>query len=170
MARIFFAWELGGEYGHVIACAVLARALQARGHTIALMLRDQHPLSMLPETKDYDVFQAPRYAQEGRTNVVPASYADIMLGCGYSDHDALTALVEAWRKPLEQWKPDLVVADFAPTALLAARLLGLRRVTYGNGFFTPPRLDPLPPFRFDEPVPAERLRQANDQVVANVNV
>ena len=57
----------------MIACAVLARALQARGHTIALMLRDQHPLSMLPETKAYDVFQAPRYAQEGRTNVVPAS-------------------------------------------------------------------------------------------------
>jgi len=70
---------------------------------------------------------------------------------------------------MSRWQPDMVVVDFAPTALLAAHSLGLPRVTYGNGFFVPPRSTPLPPFRFDAPIDVGRLARTEQAVLANTN-
>jgi UDP:flavonoid glycosyltransferase YjiC (YdhE family) len=169
MARIAFAWELGGSYGHALASTTLAHALHARGHRIALVFRELHQLALLPESRDFDIFQAPRHAAEGLGRPRPDSFADILLGSGYASANDLTALIGAWRSLWKAWKPDLVVADFAPTAIAAARLLDIRRVTYGNGFFTPPRLDPLPPFRHDEPISTEAVAASDRQALESVN-
>ncbi|MGE5616897.1 MAG: nucleotide disphospho-sugar-binding domain-containing protein [Bacillota bacterium] len=169
MARIAFAWEFGASYGHAVSCTGLGTALHARGHAIGFMFRELHQLAVLPETAAFDVFQAPRLPREGVGAERPASLADILLGCGYDDPRMLVALVGGWRALLRHWNPDLVVADFAPTALVAAGLLRLPRVSYGNGFFTPPRLSPLPPFRYDEPVDANRLRAVDARALASVN-
>lgn len=169
MARVAFAWELGQSYGHAVSCAGLARPLNVRGHAIAFMFRELRQLNVLPEAQAYDVFQAPCSSREGAGERVPASFADILLGCGYRDPNELIGLLGGWRTLLATWRADLVVCDFAPTALLAAHTLGTRRVSYGNGFFTPPRLAPLPPFRFDEPVDPS-LVAANDALaLASVN-
>jgi UDP:flavonoid glycosyltransferase YjiC (YdhE family) len=170
VARIAFAWELGSAFGHAIGCASLAQPLHAHGHEIAFMFRELAQLAYLPEAEAYALFQAPRYRREGEAATSPASYTEILLGSGYRDADTLAGLLGAWRSLLSHWRADLVVADSAPTALLAARSMGLRRVTYGNGFSIPPRLDPLPAFRFDEPVEHARLVAADRQVLTNINV
>ena len=170
MARVAFAWELGGEFGHVMSCAALAHGLDLRGHRIAFMFRELRQLSVVPEAKGYDIFQAPRSPREGEgVSNMPASYADIMLGCGFADPRELLGLVAGWRSLLERWKPDLVVADFAPTSLLAARTLGLTCVTYGNGFFIPPRRTPLPPFRVDTPPDPKLVAASDARALASVN-
>src|SRR5450631_455669 len=169
MARVAFTWELGGELGHAMACNALARLLHARGHRIAFMFRELHQLSFLADTSAYEIFQAPVSVSEGRGSAVPASFADILVGCGYDRPEHLAGLLGGWLAIFRRWKPDMVIADFAPTALLAARALGLRRVSYGNGFSIPPRLTPLPPFRFDEPVSTERVIQADARALASVN-
>jgi hypothetical protein len=169
MARIAFAWELGGSIGHALSCAGLARALHARGHSIALFLRELKTLALLPEADGYDVFQAPRSAREADVAFVPVSYAEILLGCGYRDARELACLLGGWRALLGAWRADLLVCDFAPTALLAARSMNLPRVTYGNGFFTPPRLVPLPAFRVDTPVDPARIAASDAAVLAQVN-
>lgn len=169
MARVAFAWELGGEYGHVVSCAGLGAALERRGHAIALMFRELQRLSVLPETAAWDIFQAPHLEREGEGIGRPVSFAEILLGCGYADPRVLSRLLARWRELLSEWKADLVVADFAPTALLAARTLGIPRVTYGNGFFLPPRRAPLPPFRIDEPVDPARVARADAAALASVN-
>ena len=169
MARIAFAWELGGEYGHVMSCAGLAGGLALHGHRIAFMFRELRQLSVIPESRNYDVFQAPRSPREGRGMAIPASYSDILLGFGYSDPGELTALVGGWRSLLARWKPDLMVSDFSPTSLLAARTLGIECVTYGNGFFVPPRASPLPAFRVETPPDPAHLARSDTSVLANVN-
>ncbi|HXN15077.1 MAG TPA: nucleotide disphospho-sugar-binding domain-containing protein [Usitatibacter sp.] len=169
MARIAFAWELGGEYGHAMACAGLARSLNAQGHHIGLMFRELRQLAFLPETTAYELFQAPRSMREGAVPAMPASFAELLLGMGYADPADLCARLGAWRALLSHWRADLLIADFAPTALLAARLLDLKRVTFGNGFFTPPRLSPLPAFRIDEPIAPERLVATDRQALAAAN-
>jgi UDP:flavonoid glycosyltransferase YjiC (YdhE family) len=169
MARIAFAWELGGEFGHVMSCAGLAAGLDLRGHRIAFMFRELRQLAVVPEARHYDIFQAPRSPREGQGVDVPASYADILLGCGFFDPRELEGLVRAWRSLLAGWKPDLVVADFAPTALIAARTLGISCVTYGNGFFIPPRASPLPPFRVDTPADPERVARSDARALESVN-
>ncbi len=169
MARILFAWELGGELGHVLACATLANTLALRGHHITLALRELAPLRFLPDASGYDAFQAPRMARETPVADRPVSYPEILLGCGYREPRDLVELVRGWDALLSQSRPDLVVADYAPTALLATRIRGIRRVTYGSGFYTPPPLSPIPPYRFDEAVDPARLKGAEDAVHACVN-
>ena len=169
MARIAFGWELGGEYGHVMSCAGLAGGLELHGHRIAFMFRELRQLAVIPEARNYDVFQCPRSPREGEGMGLPQSYADIMLGCGYGRPAELAALLGGWRSLLARWKPDLLVADFSPTSLLAARTLGIPSVTYGNGFFVPPRASPLPAFRFDAAPDAGRLARSDATALASVN-
>ena len=133
------------------------------------MFRETAQLALLPETSAFDVFAAPRLEAKGVATALPVTYADILLGCGYRETERLTSLLEGWRSLFERWKPDLVVADYAPTALLAARTLGIRRVAYGNGFFIPPRKSPLPPFRIDEPVDPRGVAAADAAVLESVN-
>ena len=171
MARIAFAWELGGELGHAIACWGNASALAARGHSIAFMFRELHNLRFLPgSTEGFALFQAPTFPDEGVGEGTPVSFADILRGCGYRDPVALAGLVRGWRELFRAWKPDLVVEDFAPTALLAARLEGIPRVRCGNGFAMPPRTRPIPPFRFDAAPPRERVEAAEAAVLSVVNL
>lgn len=168
MARILFAIELGGELGHVRACGGLANALGMRGHRIAFALSDLHSPEAIPAKVPYEVFRVPF----GRTisNLVrPASYAEVLAGSGYRSAATLAPLAQAWRAHFEQSKPDAVVADYAPTAMLAARALGIKCINYGMGFTVPPRLTPLPSFRFDEAVDPERIRRADSQALEAVN-
>jgi hypothetical protein len=169
MARIAFAWELGGEFGHAMACSALARMLQARGHEIAFLFRELHQLSFIADTSDYAVFQAPVSVREGHRVAIPASFAEILVGCGYDSGRHLAGLLGGWLSLFDRWKPDLVLSDFSPTALLAARLRGLRRVSYGNGFAVPPRLSPLPAFRFDEPIDPARVVQSDARALGSAN-
>ena len=170
MARIAFAWELGGELGHAMACNTIGRALHARGHRIAFVFRELHQLALVGDYAAHDVFQAPTpVAERTDKSVVYSTFADIMLGRGYDRPAHLAGLLGAWIAIFGHWKPDLVVADFAPTALLAARALGLRRVAYGNGFSVPPRLTPMPSFRFDAVVAADLVREADARALRNVN-
>ncbi len=169
MARIAFAWEHGGELGHAMACSALARVLRARGHHIAFIFRELQPLSLIPGTSAYEVFQAPVYPDEGRGAPIPVSYADTLPACGYGDARHVTGLLGRWLALLEGWKPDLLVADMSPTALLAARLLRLKRVAHGNGFAIPPRLSPLPAFRFDAAVAPERVAEADSRALEGAN-
>jgi len=167
--RVAFAWELGGELGHAMSCAGLARALRARGHSITLIFRELAPLAHLPETQSYDRFVAPSFPGEGAGMRPPSSLAEILLGCGYADRSWLVSALREWMRLLRECKPDLLVADYAPTALLAARVLGLRRVTLGISFAVPPPLTPLPPFRFDRPPPPDAVASVDARALAAVN-
>ena len=169
MARLAFAWELGGEFGHAMSCAGLARSMSARGHAISFIFRELGQLALLPETASYDLFKAPVLARQGLGALAPASLAEIMLACGYSDPAWLTGALREWLRLLGEWKPDLLVADYAPTALLAARVMGLKRVSLSISFAVPPPVTPMPPFRFDRPVAPERLAALEGQVLASVN-
>jgi UDP:flavonoid glycosyltransferase YjiC (YdhE family) len=169
MARIAFAWELGGELGHAVACAALANTLSMRGHRIGLMFRELRSLAFLRDTGDYDVFQAPVLPEERPGAPVPATYADIMLAAGFGDAMALAGLVGAWRAIFMRYRPDVVIEDYAPTALLAARTLAIPCIRFGNGFAIPPRASPLPSFRFDQPVSAAGVAESDTRALAGAN-
>jgi UDP:flavonoid glycosyltransferase YjiC (YdhE family) len=81
----------------------------------------------------------------------------------------LQGLFVGWRSLLGQLQPDLLVADYAPTAMLAARSLGLRSASVGIGFFLPPDVAPLPSLRDWEPVQASRLAAADAQLLRAAN-
>ncbi|APV50135.1 hypothetical protein BWI17_10835 [Betaproteobacteria bacterium GR16-43] len=168
MARIAVVWELGNSLGHATSTARLGEALQKRGHSVSLFLRETGALRYLPEARSLEVFASPAIP-EAPTAFAPSTYPHILAGSGYRDAETLSPLFNGWREHFARVKPDLVITDFGPTALLAARALGIRRATYGNGFFTPPRLTPLPPFRIEAPVEAQKSAADEAYVLGVVN-
>lgn len=168
MARIAYCWELGGSIGHVTSGVRLSQALEGRGHETVLLLRELHHLLLVPDGEAATALQAPVLPETPDTPT-PSTYVDLLRGSGYGDPKVLAAHIGAWMALLRECRTDLVIADFAPTALLAARVLGIRRATYGNGFSVPPLSSPLPPFRLGTTAGGFEAAHAEARVLESVN-
>ncbi len=170
MAHFHLAWELGGGLGHAVPLKMLAAALLARGHRVSMALRDlAHTRSVLADLH-VPKLQAPVWLH--RTVGLPAnpsSLAEILLTCGYLEAPPLLGQVGGWRDLFGLLKPDLVIGDYAPTALLAARSMGVRSASIGLGFTMPPAGQPLPCLRDWEPIPEARLAGAEQRVLQVAN-
>jgi UDP:flavonoid glycosyltransferase YjiC (YdhE family) len=70
---------------------------------------------------------------------------------------------------MKLFSADVVVADYAPTATLAAYLIGIPTVTVGTGFELPPTSSPLVPFPGFSGATQEKAQQADERVLSNVN-
>jgi UDP:flavonoid glycosyltransferase YjiC (YdhE family) len=167
MARVLCAWEFGGDLGHVRRLMPVAHALRAAGHEVTFALRDSRHLEA-PRQDGFEAFVAPLLRTPKQVNPAPVSFSDILLNVGFDDRPALAGALRAWRWLFDLVKPDLLVADYAPTALIAARAAGLRRVTLGSGFSQPPEGDPLPVMRAWAPIEAGVLRALDDRLVGSI--
>lgn len=137
-------WELGAGYGHLARLAPVARALAALGHDISVAARDVLTAHAMLAGHGFAIHQAP-IRLSGTAMPGPAlNYADILMRSGLSDGGAITALIVAWRSLFDALSPDLIIADHAPTALLAARAGNRRAAALGTGFAVPPPLTPMP--------------------------
>lgn len=167
MARILLAWELGANLGHVSRMQALAQVLTAQGHDCLYAASD---LRSAEEWRLAPVFQAPVRAGAARNPVrTQVSYASLLNNSGYDDVIALAGRLRGWRALLQQLAPDLLLADHAPTALVAARSLALPAMMVGTGFTLPPLREPFPVFQPDLPVDASVLRHNEAAVLQNLN-
>lgn len=169
MARVLVAWELGGGLGHLIRWRPLLQRLRKTGHSIDLALRELARADALYPSTDYRLHQAPVNlgAEVGLRPV--RSFTDILHNTGFDKAAALTARCRAWGALYESVRPDLVIFDHSPTALLAARGRPFRKAIIGNGFISPPPVDPLPAFApsLDEGTGARQDKDAQTLRLAN---
>lgn len=158
MATILFAWELGGGLGHVGPMERLATALTGLGHKAVFAVKDV-ALSRQLLGRRWPVFQAPMGASAARSlsSGGAGSYADILAVRGFADADELEPQLLTWMDLIDQLRPDLLIADHSPTALLACYGI-VPSVIVGYGFYVPPHhLPALPTFRDGvAPVATER--------------
>jgi len=169
MARILFAWELGTGYGHIGAFLPAALKLREHGHEVAFALRDLSRFESFLGRHGFAPLQAPVWLPDTPTFPPAVSYTEILFRVGFLNVDGLTGMLKAWRQLLHLVRPDLAIVDHGPTALLAARWLGLRRAVFGTGFASPPRLRPMPSFRSWAEVAPQRLVESEQRVLAVVN-
>lgn len=165
MSRIVFAWELGANYGYISQFLPFARELKARGHEVVMVVRELHHASRMLADSNIPLMQAPLWLPnvQGLPDP-PLNYAEILLRYGYHDASSLVGVVNAWRALFMLFRADVLIASHAPTALLAARTMGLTAAPLGTGFSIPPRLNPTPNLRYWIKVPYERLVES-DQIV-----
>ena len=170
MSRFLLGWELGGGLGHVGNLVPLARRLKQEGHEVTLALRDLRSLATIAADPDTAVLQAPCCIHDyNGLAEPPLNYTEILMRYGYLDEGMLFGLVAGWRGLLQLTRADAMVADHAPSALLAAMTLGVPRVAFGTPFVTPPRQSPMPNMRHWIAVPGDRLAEGEVRVLAIVN-
>lgn len=168
MSRLFYAWEFGANLGHIAALLPFGRALRDKGYTLDWAVTQTGPAARLLQREGFGWLQAP-VMPEVRREGPPLSYADILLRFGYADAEDLLGLVVAWRELLKLTGTRLVLADHAPTAVLAAQTLDIPVMLFSNGFTVPPRMRPLPNMRPWNDVPVETLLALEDVALASVN-
>jgi UDP:flavonoid glycosyltransferase YjiC (YdhE family) len=170
MAKILYTWELGEDLGHIHRFLALATRLSAHGHEVVLAAKDLSRIESLPSMQNYVALQSPLWLNAVKGLPEPqVCYADILQRCGYLDAKGLLGMVKAWRWLFNIINPQLLIADHAPTALLASRGLGFPRVTYGSGFFSPPRTTPMPSMRPWMNLPAHRIKDSEAAVLQTIN-
>jgi UDP:flavonoid glycosyltransferase YjiC (YdhE family) len=137
MASVLYAWEFGANLGHIGTFLPIARELRAHGNAVHWVVTHPHQAARLLPKAGFDWLQAPTMPEQQREGP-PLSYADILLRYGYADSNNLLGLVVAWRELLRLTGANVVLADHAPTAILAARTLDIPVMLFGSGFFAPP--------------------------------
>jgi len=170
MSTILWIWEFGGGLGHTLPLRPLALALAARGHRNVLAIREFAGVLKIFSPGEIALLQAPVKLSPAENAVEPPStYADILTHYDFQSADDLSARLMAWRTLFESVKPDLIVLDHSPTALLALRGTSYKKMLLGHGFFCPPDIYPLPSFRGWVPTDPETLRRTEDHVLAGMN-
>lgn len=131
------------------------------------MLRDLSRAQAALGAQGFALYQAPVWLPAVRNAPSPPqTYAEILQHHGYLDGDGVLGLARAWRGLFDLLRPDLLLLDYAPTALLASRGLPVARATIGSSFYLPPQCDPIPAFRATD---AQRVRRAEAKVVEVAN-
>lgn len=136
--RALFCWEIGEASGHVAPYLSLFSALAAEGWEVALALRNTSAADAAARAR-WPVFQAPVCLNEF-TGIasVPANHTELYLGFGFAHPETLAGLTQGWRALFDAWRPDLVIANNAPVALLAAHGRRVPAIRLGTGFECPP--------------------------------
>lgn len=168
MAHIVMCWELGGDLGHVARMRPLGEALRARGHRVSFIVRETLAAGRLLDPVHYSWLQAPLHPELVSPIYSPTlNFTQIMHNVGFHDHNAIVGRMHAWRNLFDALKPDLLVFDHSPTALLAARGLPLKRILLGTGFGIPPAVAPLPPF--DAETKIQELETSEREIMERIN-
>jgi len=167
MARVLFAWELGGDLGHARRVFEVARGLRRLGHETAFAFQDLLALGALGASAEW--FQAPLIASPATAPTrPPLSHSEILVYRGYGDALSVAGNTRGWLGLFSLWKADALVADYAPGALIAARAARLPHVSIGSGFSTPPPRDPMPALRSWAAIEETALRRADATLLAGV--
>jgi UDP:flavonoid glycosyltransferase YjiC (YdhE family) len=144
MASILFAWQLGEGYGHTGTFLSIAAALRERGHTVIAAVPDPATSGRLGERLGDRILQAPPLRLYRALDPPPASYAQLLQAHGFDRAPLLREHVALWRALFTPTGCDMVIANHAPGALLAAYVAGIPLVQLGTGFAIPPGVQPSP--------------------------
>ncbi|MBW4501613.1 MAG: hypothetical protein KME57_19135 [Scytonema hyalinum WJT4-NPBG1] len=159
MTRALLAWEIGGGQGHLHLLAAIAQKLQASGiEPIFALQNAQIKGANLPGK----VLQAPGAmirSLDDKGDNKSYLFTDILYIFGFSTALTLSFHIKAWQNLVDLVKPSLIVADYAPALVLAAKGK-IPTIVVGNGFSVPPSVKDFPPIR-PLPVPIAAIhRQA----------
>lgn len=146
--RVVAAWEMGAGFGHLDRLALIGRELRRRGHEVVFVLRDLHHAKRRLGMDGFRIAQAPIRLPRPISSPFLGNYAAVLAAAGWLDADGLTGLLSGWRIWLDLLQPDLVLADHAPTAVLAARGQGVPVCVVGNSFQVPPAAEHFPPMMY----------------------
>ncbi len=167
--RVLFSWELGDNNGHLARSLGVALNLRDKGVPVLHAVRNTAIAEGILSTHQLRYIQAPVHIRAGAYNRQLSSYASILLASGYDRSNDLLGLLKGWISAISLYGADVVIADHAPTAILASRILGVPAIALGSGFEIPPSVDIFPSIIPWKSVPRSELAADHDAALVNVN-
>ena len=137
------------------------------GHEVTMAFRDSSFIESA-RAEGFETFIAPLLKIQREMNPSPLNFSDVLLNLGFRDARGIAGALRAWQSMFEMLAPDVLVAEYAPTALIAALLAGIRRVTVSAGFSVPVLRDPLPDLRPWQPTDPKILRALDDRLLTTI--
>ena len=137
--RLLCVWEQGANLGHLSNLRLPIEVALELGYEVLVAARE---LNRVPEVLGglaVTYLQAPF-----KQNVVAAdhrafqSYTHLILRQCFSTPVELEMLARAWRGLFDLVRPDVVLFEHAPTALVASHDYCFKKVLVGSGFMVPP--------------------------------
>lgn len=161
----------GADLGHINRFLSVALRLRDQGHRQVMLLRDITRAESILGEHGLEFFQAPVWLTQIQGLPPDINFTETLYRFGYLYPDGLMSMATAWRNAWKLLQPQLMIFDHAPSALLAARRLGIPRVLIGNSFGIPPLVRPLPRFRWwtDGLVDQTRLAETEARATRNSN-
>ncbi len=171
MATIIGICELGGYLGHISKISSLLQRLHALGHQVVAVLPDISFVAFMEaQEPPIPYVLGPKLPMPAfKTSRDPVNLSEVLLCAGLGTDSVLTPCANLWRQLLLLLKADLILADYAPTPLLAARTLGVPAVVLGTGFSVPPPVSPLPAFNRRLVIHETALKASDEQLLTALN-
>jgi hypothetical protein len=148
MATVLCVWELGGNLGHFSNLRLPVEVALGGGHQVVLAARELRNARDVFGDMPLTYLQAPfKQSPAAGANGTFLSYTQLLAHQCFSSADELGMYLRAWRALFALVRPDAVLFEHSPTALVAAHDHTFRKILVGNGFTAPsPMEDPAEPF------------------------
>ena len=174
MPKIVVVWEMGADLGHVTRLDTLAKYLAGRGHEVVCIFSDVSEIQRLyprPLTPSYRLLAGPSWPDKHlKLSRPPANLVEVLLSIGYYKPQVIAQKLADWRVIFAELKPDLIIYDYAPTAVLASRDLTCKKIGIDDPFSKPPDIFPLPSFDLNAKVSIANLKISEIRLVDTVNL
>lgn len=170
MAKILFCWELGAGLGHLLPYRDVIKGLQRHGHEIWFASRSLQHAEQVFAGMGVNLCQSPlNVPLSPGESVAVHSFAQVLHNTLAYDVSALTASLKAWRTLIELIRPDMLIADHSPGAMLASRDVTCQRLVSGSGFLLPPVSDPWPCYPHVTAIDNNELQLFEKNLLLTVN-
>ena len=168
MSKVMVAWEMGRNLGHLTRDLPLIHRCRTHHVDVFLAVKNLKTAVSLVGGEGITILQAPSLLPTPG-GLKPVNFADLLLKRGFNEAGRLESMVQGWLTLIDLVRPDAIIYDYAPSALLAARIAAVPVLVTGTGFEIPPTQSPLPSFRPWEDVPTASLHEAEKRLVSVLN-
>ena len=121
MTRVLCCWELGGGLGHLFRLAPIGLELAKRGCQVIYAIPDVAGRETFLQNHAYQIIEAPLWQAPPKDYAFSQTYGQNLLRNGYWHRESLQDQLRGWLALFDRCQPDVIVAEHAPSALLAAR-------------------------------------------------
>jgi UDP:flavonoid glycosyltransferase YjiC (YdhE family) len=129
---------MGSSLGHLTNLKPFVDAALELGHEVSLAVREQRNVATLFDVTKIQLLPAPFPPQVSHTSSSPLiSFSQLINRQMFSNEKELNALYNAWDSLFDLIKPDLVVYDHSPSALVASVDKPWQKWVVGSGFLVP---------------------------------
>lgn len=166
--HVLLCWEFGAGNGHARRLQAIGNRLEAMGFTTAFGLRRPEVGAAIGIAAE-KIRPAPNWplksaATNPAQHLTSATYGDYLAQLMLGPHDDLDERLQRWRGLIDAERPDVIVADYAPSvSLLSYGRIPIAAI--GDGYtLPPPSLGVFPRLLEDVPMAYEEC-----EVVERIN-